>query len=470
MIAAHASIPVLDGAFVARAVRGRLLGGSPMAAAKGVSSDTRDLPPGALFVALRGPHFDAHGMLEQTTHAGGLLLDEAGLEAYPEAVAMAARAPFAVVAEDTGDALLALGAAWLRALKARTVAITGSSGKTTTKDLARTLLGPAGVGATVGNFNNRVGLPLSVLRAPRGIAIFVAELGISGLGEMDELAQAAAPEVAVLTGVHEAHVAGLIDRAQTLAEKARIFAHLRGPQATAILPHDLAQELRPALGRAHRVWTFGAAPPADAFVVASRWDGSVQRAELEVLGSRLRVELPLPGRHNLQNLLAAILVVRALGRAPDLDALRSFQPAAHRSVLRTVGALRVLDDCYNANPQSMRAALRTARELAEGSGFHAVLGTMLELGPGSAAAHEGLGRQAALAGVRTLVALGTHGEATVSGFGSAGRALATSDPSAAADFITASAGPGDLVLLKGSRGAHVERVLDALEGLAAGEG
>ena len=448
----------LAASWIAEAVGGRILRGSPQDRILGVSTDTRNLSSGALFVALRGERFDAHAFLDKTHAAGGLIVDERGVETY----GLPKSAAFVIVVEDCGDSLLALGEAYLRALSPKVIAVTGSAGKTTTKDMIAALAGPTGVAATLGNYNNRIGLPLSILAAPEGTSVFVAELGINAPGEMDELAGVAKPDVAVLTHVAEAHLEGLHTYENVLKEKMRIFAHLQGEGCTAILPSDLDVQEHGGLLENAQNRTFG--DKGDVLPVALRWDGDAQTGQIQSTTKRYNIRLPLPGKHNLKNLLAAIAAVEAAGLDPNLAALETMKPSAHRSKLLNVCGTQFMDDSYNANPTSMEAALETACAIAKSGRVHAVLGTMFELGERSEEMHRETGQFASNIGVSSLVGYGSSGQAIVEGALAQEpnlAAMTTEDSVKAAEFLVNQVQEGDLVLVKGSRGAQTERVIEA---------
>jgi UDP-N-acetylmuramoyl-tripeptide--D-alanyl-D-alanine ligase len=457
----------LSAGWIANALEGEILRGSPLDVIQGVSSDTRALKPEELFVALRGEHFDAHSFLDDATAAAGLIVDHQGLaqNKLPEADS------FVVLVQDTGDALLALGEAYLSHIAPTVIAVTGSAGKTTTKDMIAALAGPKGVAATIGNFNNRIGLPLSILAAPATTEIFVAELGINANGEMDELAAVASPHVAVLTHVAEAHLEGLHSYENVLAEKMRIFAHLKASGSTAVLPHDLDIGAHKVLLQGHQSSTFGDSNEGspDAAPIGIAWDGKAQIGKVRVGETHYSISLPLPGRHNLRNLLAALAAIKAIGVEPNLSALASLEPSAHRSKLLEISGVRILDDAYNANPNSMEAALNTAVEIAHPGRIHAVLGSMFELGTDSEELHRKTGAAAGNIGLTSLIGFGADGGLIVQGALAENPALSclvTADAQSAAEFMKARVQPGDLVLVKGSRGARTEAVIDAFASLS----
>jgi UDP-N-acetylmuramoyl-tripeptide--D-alanyl-D-alanine ligase len=463
----HKSGAYLTAAWIADAVGGRLLRGSPQDSILGVSTDTRSLQGGELFVALRGEQFDAHAFLANTTQAGGLLLEEKGVQKH----GLPASASFVVVVDDCGDTLLALGEAYLRDLSPTVIAVSGSAGKTTTKDMISALAGPTGVAATLGNFNNRIGLPLSILSAPADTRLFIAELGINAPGEMDELAAVARPDVALLTHVAEAHLEGLHTYENVLREKMRIFAHLQDQGCTAILPSDLDVQAHEDVLVGQNLRTFG--DHGDVSPVAVKWDGSAQVGQVRSDSQKYSIRLPLPGQHNLKNLLAAIAAVEAAGLIPNMQALETLELAAHRSNLIEVDGVRFLDDAYNANPTSMKAALETACAIAEEGHVHAVLGTMFELGERAHEMHLETGKIAGQVGLTSLVGFGSSGQALVDGAQASDsdlQTLVTEDPSVAADFLASQVKRGDVVLVKGSRGARTERIIDAFSTLTSSEG
>lgn len=422
----------------------------------GVSTDSRRPAPGSLFVALRGPRHDAHEFLADALARGasGAVIDRGS-------------APPGLAAVRVGDTLEALGrlARWVRnRLRLRVVAITGSVGKTTTKEMTAALLRAAGLRTlqTPGNWNNLVGLPLTLLGARGDEEAAVLELGISEPGEMTRLTRICEPDVAVVTAVAECHTEKLGCLAAVAREKMAIAEGLR-PGGTLVLP---AQDPLLAPPPGTRAVTFGWGPAAD-----------LRGSEGEPLpagGTRFRagesvVALRLPGRHNATNALAALAAVRALGiECPGAaEALGALRPASLRGEVReTPGGAHLLVDCYNANPVAVEAALETLGELAGASRKIAVLGEMKELGDLARESHLRVGRAAARLGVEELHLLGrattwVREGATAAGM-PADRVWVYDDREALAASAARRLRAGDWVLVKGSRAMGLEAVAEAL--------
>lgn len=422
----------------------------------GVSTDTRKLPPGSLFVALRGERFDGHAFLETAVAAGaaGVLFSHG---AAPTSVP-SVRVP------DTLEALGRLGRFVRRSLGLRVIAITGSFGKTTTKEIAAALLRAEGarVLQTPGNLNNRIGLPLTLLSAEGDEEAAVLELGVSEPGEMVHLTRICEPDVAVITGVAPCHTEGLGSLEGVAREKLSIAEGLR-PGGTLVLPAAEAL-LTPPVGT--RIVTFGWAEGADlrgeAFE-ALGLDGSAFRVD------GLTLRLPLPGRHNAENALAALAAAEASGfsRRSAAEALSSLRPNALRGEIRSGrGGARLYVDCYNANPRAMEAALETVALLSGAARRLAVLGEMKELGELCRDGHRKVGEAAARLGYRELYLLGEAcrwiEEAAVEGGLSAAAIHIYSDRETLAEALLRRLEPGDWVLIKGSRAMGLEAVAERL--------
>ena len=426
----------------------------------GVSIDTRTLLPGELFVAIHGERLDGHDYLAAARDRGaGAALVHRAVEA-PGGLAL-------VRVADTTRALADLARAARRAARLPVLVITGSVGKTTTKEIAASLLGTLGpVLKTEGNLNNRYGLPLTLLRLLPEQRAAVLELGMNHAGELRELARLAQPDVAVITSVAAVHLE-FFDSLEAIAEaKAEVLEGL-GPGGVAVLNADDEHLLRVGRRHAGRVIWFGRERSCE--VSAGNWRGSLagMRFDLRVGGRALDVALPLVGAHNLTNFLAAAAAAHAAGLAPEAIAAAASQvgPAPHRGEVRLLGAgVTLLDDCYNSNPAAVAAAV-SALGLAAARRRVAVLGDMLELGPSGPELHRQAGR--ALAGrVELVVGVGALARDILAGAREAGlpegALLAFPDAASAAAALPGLVQPGDAVLVKGSRGVRLEAVVEAL--------
>jgi UDP-N-acetylmuramoyl-tripeptide--D-alanyl-D-alanine ligase len=427
----------------------------------GVSVDSRALSPGELFVGLRGERADGGGYAVQALEAGAW-----GVLVAPEhaRAAEAADGGGAVLAhEDPLVALQSLARAWRRELRARgamVVAITGSTGKTSTKDILAALLADRlRVAASPASFNTEIGLPLALLGAPAETELLVLELAMRGPGQIAELTEIAEPDVGVIVNVGPAHLELLGSLEAIAAAKAELIAGL-SPGAGLVVPAAeplLAGHLREDL----RTITFGEG--ADVRLAERRGDGSVVIAH----GSE-QIELwpSFAQAHNLRNLLAAVAAARALGYTPRGRVEVRFSAMRGQRVQLPGGAV-LIDDCYNANPMSMRAAIDELAETAPGRRV-AVLGDMLELGRQAPRLHREIGAHARRRGVQLLVTVGPLAAemggafAGETGGACAGEAHAVADARAAAQLLGGLLREGDTVLVKGSRGVGLERVADAL--------
>jgi len=438
-------------------LQGGFAGENPVFA--GVATDTRELTPGSLFVALCGPRFDGHDYLTAARDAGA-----AAVLVHRDTPA------FGLPAVRVADTLVALGqlGRWVRRSRhLRVLAITGSVGKTTTKEMAAAVLAAAGIPALVtpGNWNNRVGLPRTLLGASGEEQVAVLELGISEPGEMAHLTAICEPDVALITAVAECHTAGLGSLAGVAEEKLAVQAGLR-PGGTLVVPAEEPLLQRPASPGCCKV-TFGWTAEAD-----RRADAWAPQGEA---GSTFRfdgvpVRLGLPGRHNADNAVAALAGLDALG-APWRDgvaALAGLRASPLRGDLRTLaGGVHLLVDCYNANPRAVEASLETFAALAGTARKIAVLGEMRELGSCAAEGHRRVGRAAARAGVAQLHLLGRETawvrDAAAVGGVCAEQIWMYDDREALAVSLVRRLRPGDWVLLKGSRALGLEVVADTVQ-------
>ena len=465
---------------IAAAAGGAIVAGDPRQAFDGVSIDTRTLRRGELFVAIHGERFDGaefaaaaidagaggvvvpHGWI--ASPSGGPKGRSASRSGEPQSVAV-------IEVADTTIALQALARAIRRESGARVVAITGSAGKTTTKEVTSELLSARyRVTRNRGNFNNHIGLPLSLIELRQRPEIAVVELGMNHAGEISTLVRIAEPEVRVWTNVGEAHL-GFFASLDAIADaKAEILEAAR-PGDVLIANADDPRIMTRARAFAGRVITFGVDRDADvrASAIVDRGIEGVSARVATPQGSA-EVTTPLVGRGNLANVLAAVAVALEFD-VPLIDIaarVPTLRPAAHRGeVVRLANGVTVIDDSYNANPTATRRAIEVLAGSRAARRF-AVIGEMLELGAHADDLHAEIGRAAANAALDGLIAVGgpaarVLADAAVSaGMRAASvRYCATSDE--AADAATTMLSAGDLLLVKGSRGIKTDRVVERLK-------
>jgi UDP-N-acetylmuramoyl-tripeptide--D-alanyl-D-alanine ligase len=462
--------------FAARAMGGRLLrAGARGATFAGAAADSRAVAAGQLFFALPGERVDGFAFAGQAAAAGavGVVVAKGrGLPAACDGVAV-------IAVDDPRRALGDLARAVRAEFHGRVVGVTGSNGKTTTKELVAAALRPTGaVLRTPGNFNTDVGLPLTVLSATGAEAAWVLEMAMRARGEIAYLAEVARPDIGVITNVSGAHLERLGTIEEVARAKGELFAGL-GPTGVAIFPADEPLiEAQAAPVAPERRLRFDGATRADVDVrvlevVPAGAAGSVVR--YAVRRTPVVVRLPLAGVHNAKNGAAALAVALASG-VPIVDAALALETLAlppHRSAAVPAGGRVILDDCYNANPDSMRAALASVVASAGSARAFAVLGDMLELGPDAEDLHRAVGR-AAGARLAGLAAAGTFAGALVDGARAAGlpadRAVVAATPEDAATRVATWTAPGDWVLVKASRGMRLERAVAALVDVLRGVG
>jgi UDP-N-acetylmuramoyl-tripeptide--D-alanyl-D-alanine ligase len=435
---------------------GRLLGADRELS--GVSSDTRTLRPGQLFVALTGPQHDGHAFAPQAAAAGAAaLLVSRPLETpLPQ-----------LLVPDTRLALGRLAGAWRAERPGRVIAITGSNGKTTTKEmLAAALAALAPTHATRGNLNNDIGVPLTLLAAADQ-AFLVIEMGANHAGEIAALTALARPDVALITNAGRAHLEGFGSLEGVARAKGEIIAGLAADGVLVLNDDDPWAPLWRSLAGARRVLSFGFGtsatvhPSAGPGSLTLDRDGFHWRCPVRTARGELELELALAGRHNLANALATLAVASALELelAPVARALAGLRPPPGRlAPAPGPRGARLIDDSYNANPDSVAAAVGVLAELPGRRWL--VLGDLAELGPAAATLHRTLGEQARTAGLQRLWAQGPLSAEAVAGFGPGARLFPDRDALTAA--LQAELGEPDVVLIKGSRSAGMERVVQAL--------
>ena len=429
-----------------------------------VSTDSRTLEPKSLFVALRGDNFDGNDFIDDAiAHGAAVVVCARGRALDREGVAF-------IEVEDTLRALGDLAAAHRRQFRIPVVAITGSNGKTTTKELLRSILetayGADRVLATRGNLNNLIGLPLTLAQLRPVHSAAVVEMGMNAFGEIARMTEIAAPTVGLITCVGSAHLEGLGSIEGVARAKGELFAGL-SPDAVAVVNLDDPLVTRVAESFHGRKLGFGRGGDVRADNLEPL---SVDRTRFHLATDRgtATVEIPLAGRHNVSNALAASAAAMAIGI--DLktiaEGLKQVTPPPMRlATERLANGVALVNDAYNANPSSLRAAVEAMADVVP-ERLIVVLGEMLELGEHSARLHEAAGRHIGSVRPVLLCALGVHARELCDGAVAGGlareKAVVVESHEAAADAVAAAWRTGDLVLVKGSRGAQMERVVEAL--------
>lgn len=454
-------------------------GGSALAA--GVSTDSRSIQKGQAFIALRGDRLDGHDYLLQATTGGAGLLVVDSPGKVPRELSSGRSTPILCV-PDTGLALLRLAAAWRRTLDGTpVVAITGSNGKTTTTRLVEAVLSSLGPGtASIKSFNNRVGVPLTILRATPSDRFLVCEVGTNAIGEIAELAAVIEPDLTVITSIGREHLEGLGGIQGSVREAVELIRSLR-PGGRAIVPTE-CPELDQAIAEVVSARRTG---PVQILRVGTSQGASDRIGGIAVdddgvsfsIGDSEPFQVPLIGEHNAHNAACAVLVGRMLGLgdqaiAGALSQARGAEMRLERlRVVRAPGEapIEVINDAYNANPESMLAAISTFKSLFGGSSRRkvAVLGDMLELGEHGPDCHREIGDAVASSGAFDLCVL--VGPLMMFAGERIGKSIAPDRvvpvgllDDKTAQRVAAMLRPGDAVLLKGSRGMGVDRVLGAL--------
>jgi UDP-N-acetylmuramoyl-tripeptide--D-alanyl-D-alanine ligase len=423
-----------------------------------ISTDSRTIKPDELFVALRGENFDGHDFIEATAKAGasGALVDLNWSGNVPTNFAL-------LRATGTLQAYQTLAANYRRSLALKVLAITGSNGKTSTKDFAASVLARRfRVTKTEGNFNNHVGLPRTILEATSEDEIAVWEIGMNHPGEIAALSKIAVPDAAIITNIGVAHIEFMGSR-EAIAEEKGALAEAVEPQGTVILnvEDSFSQGIA---ARTHAKVVFAGTTGGAVRAIEIRQ--SAEGAEFTIVegAHRCRAQLPVAGSHMVQNALLAVAAGRAFGLSIEECAagLAAAPLTKARLQIKEVDGVQFLDDSYNANPDSMKAALRTLVELDSEGKRIAVLGEMRELGSESERGHREVGETAATLGVDQLITIGDAAELIAEGARSAGleRVSSTRSTSEAAKLLGDIVEPGDLVLIKGSRAARTEKVIE----------
>ncbi|MFO7294654.1 MAG: UDP-N-acetylmuramoyl-tripeptide--D-alanyl-D-alanine ligase [Clostridia bacterium] len=447
---------------VLKATGGRLVKGDAEGSVAGVSTDSRTIKPGELFVCLIGDRFDGHDFIHQAAQKGAkAVLIQRNIDWIPENVSV-------IEVDNTLAALERLAGYYRRKFNIPVVAVTGSTGKTTTKDMICNVLSAHySVLKTEGNLNNEIGLPLTLFRIQRHHEVAVVEMGMSGFGEIHRMAEAALPCVGVITNIGVSHIEKLGSRENILRAKLEIFDYFPG-NGVAVLNGD-DDMLWKVKGRfPFGVKFFGTGQDADFRAVDIITGGQGTSFKLISGDEEHLFELSLPGRHNVYNSLAAIAVGRLFGISfgEMKEALRAFKPGNMRlNILKTQQGVVVIDDVYNASPDSMKAALSVLKDMPATRRI-AVLGDMLELGDYAEEGHREVGRAVVESKVDVLITRGHSSrwigmEARAAGMppSSIYHCSGNKDVIDLLDTIVQS---GDTILVKGSRGMKMEEVVSHL--------
>ncbi|SDF07255.1 UDP-N-acetylmuramoyl-tripeptide--D-alanyl-D-alanine ligase [Sporolituus thermophilus] len=446
---------------VCLAVQGSLIGGFADITFAGVSTDTRTLKAGDLFIALSGERFDGHEFLHQAAAKGaaGVLISRRDI-AIPLGLTV-------ILTDDTRKALRDLARFHRLRFDIPVIAITGSNGKTTTKDMTAAVLSSRfKVLKTEANFNNEIGLPLTLLNLMADHQVAVVEMGMRGKGEIRELAEIALPNVGVVTNVGETHIELLGSLENIASAKAELVEAVKDGLVVlnADNPYVYAMQSKSKAA----VTLYGLTHQADVRAEDIRSDGEQTFFDCHYRGQAFAVVLPAIGRHNVYNALAAIAIGLALGLTPEEIAagLKKFVPSGMRQHIEKKAGYTIINDAYNASPLSMQSAIETLAEIAGGRKI-AVLGDMLELGQVAKEAHRRVGKQLAEIGVDTVITVGTLARdiaVTAKACGVA-CAIACDTHEEAKDALRQVMQVGDTILVKGSRGMKMEKVLDVFDAL-----
>jgi len=432
---------------------------------KGISIDSRTVKEGELFIAIRGDRYDGHDFVPAAIQKGawGALVEQSSFESKHSSMGGLQNV---IPVENTLFSLQEMSLIHRKKFAIPVIGITGSNGKTTTKEmLASIMLQKGPVLKNEGNLNNHIGVPLTLLKMDGHHKAGIIEMGMSGLGEIRTLARLAMPSVGVITNVSGAHLQYL-GSTDTVAEAKGELLQTMPSDGTAVLNGDdryfsVLKNKYPG-----RVLSFGIDRPADVRASDMRQERDSTDITLHADNRSVLVRLRTVGRHNVYNALAAA----AAALATDLPletvkfGLEEFRPVAMRSELKDVKGRTVLADYYNANPGSMQAALETLAGLKTGKRTIAVLGDMLELGDTAASAHHAIGATAAKLGIDLLITVGELAKHIAEGAIAAGmardRVFEAGTTSRAAALLTEHTRPGDTVLIKGSRGMKMEKILE----------
>ena len=450
-------------------MQGDLLSGRESQAFRGVSIDSRTLKEGQLFFCIQGPTFDGHGFIRQAVDkkAAGIIISDKAQSALSS---QETGAPFVIRVDDTLSALQDLARFHRQRLPVRVVGITGTNGKSTTKEMIASIAETTfKTLKTRGNLNNHIGLPLNVLELDKTHEVAVLEMGMSAAGEIKLLADIAKPDIGVITNISEGHLIQLKTLKNVQAAKGELFEAL-DDEATAIVNADdpLVLELATSLRAAVKRLTFGINNKADVKADDIRATGGGHDFTVSLLGDAFDVKLPFLGFCNIYNALTAVATGHSLGiETADMKAgLANCKLLSQRYEIFQHDSMTIINDAYNANPKSMQEALATLVEYPSPGRRIFVIGDMLELGDSSQSAHTHLGKEIAGQPIDMLVTVGKLTALTAKGAHEGGmkgdQIIAFDQREEASEFLRENTRPGDCLLFKGSRGSGMEKVLKEL--------
>jgi len=445
---------------IARWTEGRLIAGEPVGTVTVVCSDTRALKAGDFFVALRGENFDAHSFVAEAAKRGaaGAMVEKIPAELPPG---------FAVIqVADTLRGLQKLAENYRRTLSLQVVGLTGSNGKTSTKDLAAAVLGVHfAVTKTEGNLNNHIGVPLTLLRARGGDQVGVFEMGMNHPGEIAPLAAMAAPDVAIITNIGMAHIEFMGSR-EAVAQEKGMLAEALQPSGTLILSaHD---EFSPSIAaRTKADVVLAGIGIGEVFASELRPHFSGTRFRLHADGHSVEAELSVPGEHMVRNAVLAAAAGRVFGLSLEecAEGMTKLTLTKGRLEQKLIRGIQILDDTYNANPDSVGAALRTLASMPAAGRRIAVLGRMGELGVEAERGHRQVGEVAAREHIDCVIGVGEEAQwiTDAAWRGGVEKVVHVGSTDEATRTVHELVKPGDVVLIKGSRSAKMERIVEGLQ-------
>jgi len=449
---------------IIEATGGRLIQGDLKEEISGISTDSRKIKKDELFIVLKGPRYDGQDFIPEALEKGacGILISKLPVTRYP--------LPVTILVKDTLKALGQIAKYYREKFDLPVVAVTGSTGKTTTKDMIASILSlKLSVLKTQGNFNNEVGVPLTLFRLSKKHQVAVLELGMSALGEIERLTRISSPKMGVMTNVGEVHLQYLGNVQRVALAKAELVYAL-GKDDVAILNMDDSYVRDMKKGIKARIITYGIRRRVEvgADGIENLMEGGM-RFTLRIMEESLPLHLRCLGYHNIYNALAAAAATHALGMKKEIirEGLSQLQPLTGRMKIMKIRGLTILDDTYNASPKSFIAAIETLKDLSPKGKKILVAGDMLELGGRASLSHKETGVYVAHSGIDTLITCGNLAGYIAQGALEAGmkkrRIISCRNKEEAGERLSTLAKEGDTILIKGSHATGMEEIIDKLK-------